>query len=64
MNWLRLKLSRRLEAILMGILFALVPALVVGLLVYLASSSWPVAGIVFGGVFGLGLDIAFGKGCR
>lgn len=64
MNWFRLKLSRRLESILMGILFALVPALVIGLLVYLASSNWPLTGIVFGGAFGLGLDITFGKGCR
>jgi predicted tellurium resistance membrane protein TerC len=63
MNWFRLKLSRRLEVILMGILFALVPALVVGVITYLVS-SWQIALIVGGGVFGLGLDINFGKGCR
>lgn len=63
MNWFRLKFSRRLEVILMGILFALVPALVAGVLIYLVS-NWQVALIVGGGVFGLGLDINFGKGCR
>lgn len=64
MNWLHLKMSRKLESILMGILFALVPALVVGLVVLLVSGSWQVALIVWGGMFGLGLDICFGKGCR
>jgi formate/nitrite transporter FocA (FNT family) len=66
-SWLahRLRLSRRTEAILAGILFSLVPALAVGMFVFLASDfNWVLALIVGGAMFGLGLDICFGKGCR
>lgn len=58
------KLSRKLEVILVGVIFAVIPALFFGGFLLLVSGSWTLAGIGFAGVFGFGLDINFGKGCR
>lgn len=59
-----MKIPRKLETILMGILLAAIPALFAGLLVYGYTREWIITGIVTAGIFGFGLDIAFGKGCR
>lgn len=59
-----MKLPRKIEKILMGVFFAAIPALFAGLLVYGYTREGIITGIVTAGIFGFGLDIAFGKGCR
>lgn len=59
-----MKIPRKLEVILMGIFFSFIPGLCAGLILQAIFQDWTWSCIFAGAVFGFGLDVAFGKGCR